>query len=306
MRRCLVKNLPEGFQPVKLDLLDQYRAYQGKTPKKAADFTFTNLWGWADYYGLGLSFRDDLCWICQTKPDLRYWAPVGDWNAADWASHPEIKAGVTLHRAPDMLVELLTAKLGEARVSAEESREQWEYLYSREELATLSGNKFHKKKNHVNNFKKRYGEDYRALSHADGSSGIDDVLALQEDWCKWRDCEHSPSLQAENDVIFRVVGNWGRLGGLVGGSLYVEDHMVAFSIGEKLDDETLVVHFEKVQPDYKGVYQAINNAFVVHAGEGYSIINREQDMGEEGLRQAKETYNPIGFLKKSRLVIKAG
>ena len=79
--------------------------------------------------------------------------------------------------------------------------------------------------------------------------------------------------------------------------------MVAFAIGEALDPETLVVHFEKVQPDYRGVYQAINNAFVVHAGQGFSVINREQDMGEEGLRQAKETYNPVGFLKKSRLVI---
>ena len=67
--------------------------------------------------------------------------------------------------------------------------------------------------------------------------------------------------------------------------------------------ENQVVHFEKVQPDYRGVYQAINNAFVVHAGQGFSVINREQDMGEEGLRQAKETYNPVGFLKKSRLVI---
>jgi hypothetical protein len=58
-----------------------------------------------------------------------------------------------------------------------------------------------------------------------------------------------------------------------------------------------------VQPDYRGVYQAINNAFIRHEGEGFSFVNREQDMDEEGLRQAKETYNPVGFLKKSRLVI---
>ena len=65
----------------------------------------------------------------------------------------------------------------------------------------------------------------------------------------------------------------------------------------------MVVHFEKVQADLKGVYQAINHSFVNHSAEGVQLINREQDMGELGLRQAKETYNPVGFLKKCRLVI---
>ena len=113
------------------------------------------------------------------------------------------------------------------------------------------------------------------------------------------------SLQAESDVIFRVVGNWARLPGLMGGSLYVENRMVAFTIGEPLDETSLVLHFEKVQPDYKGVYQAINNAFARHAPEQFMVLNREQDMGEEGLRQAKETYNPTGFLQKSTVKVRA-
>ena len=130
------------------------------------------------------------------------------------------------------------------------------------------------------------------------------MLRLQEEWCKWRDCENSPSLQAENDAIFRVVGNWSRLPGLVGGALYVEDKIGAFAVGEKVGD-MMVVHFEKVQAELKGVYQAINQAFVSHSAGGVTLINREQDMDEPGLRQAKETYNPVGFLKKSRLVIAA-
>lgn len=288
--------------PVTLDLIDDYEVFRQRAPRRSADYTFTNLWGWAGYYGLSLAFRGDLVWIHQSSPEPKYWAPVGDWNAADWESHPEIRAGVTLHRAPDELVQLLAARL-KGRVRAEESREQWEYLYSREELATLSGNKFHKKKNHVNGFRKMYGEDYRVLDSAANPRGIEDVLELQEVWCHWRDCENNFSLQAENDVIFRVAGNWSRLRHLRGGALYVEEKMAAFAIGEALDSETLVVHFEKGQSEYRGAYQAINNAFVVHAGEGFSVINREQDLGEEGLRQAKETYNPIGFLKKSRLVI---
>ena len=296
-------NLPSGYVPVTLDLYDEYRRFFDVTPQPTADLTFTNLWGWAEYFGLGLSFRDGLCWICQTRPDFRYWAPVGDWQAADWAAQPEIRSGVELFRVPEKLVEIMTAALG-GRASAVEDRGQWEYLYSREELAELPGPKFHKKKTHVNGYRRRYGEDYRALGDASNPDGIEHVLRLQDEWCKWRDCENSPSLQAENDAIFRVVGNWSRLPGLVGGALYVEDKIGAFAVGEKVGD-MMVVHFEKVQAELKGVYQAINQAFVSHSAGGVTLINREQDMDEPGLRQAKETYNPVGFLKKSRLVIAA-
>ncbi|WP_446423737.1 DUF2156 domain-containing protein [Mailhella sp.] len=295
--------MPAGYVPLTLDLGDEYRRYLERTPRPTADLTFTNLWGWAEYYGLGLSFRGDLCWICQTRPDLRFWVPVGDWEKADWAAHPEIRKGVELQRAPHEVARILAARFG-TRVTMHDDRDQWEYLYSREELATLPGAKFHKKKTHVNNFRKLYGEDYRRLDDPAHPDGIEHVLELQEKWCQWRDCENSPSLLAENDAIFRVIGSWSRLPGLVGGALYAGGEIGAFSVGEQVGD-MMVVHFEKVQAELKGVYQAINYAFVNHSAQGAELINREQDMGELGLRRAKETYNPVGFVKKCRLVIAA-
>ena len=295
--------LPAGYVPLTLDLGDEYRRYLERTPRPTADLTFTNLWGWAEYYGLGLSFRGDLCWICQTKPDLRFWVPAGDWENADWAAHPEIRQGVELLRAPHEVARILASRLG-TRVTMHDDRDQWEYLYSRDELATLPGAKFHKKKTHVNNFRKLYGEDYRRLDDPTHPDSIEHVLELQEKWCQWRDCENSPSLMAENDAIFRVIGSWSRLPGLVGGALYAEGEIGAFSVGEQVGD-MMVVHFEKVQAELKGVYQAINYAFVNHSAQGAILINREQDMGELGLRRAKETYNPVGFVKKCRLVIAA-
>ncbi len=292
--------LPEGFTHITLGLVDEFMPYFVKTPQKSADYSFTNLWGWADYYGLALAFDKGLCWVYQEKPLPRLWAPLGDWSAADFTKIQEFaNKTITLHRVPSLLAQQLKEQFGE-RLEEKESREHWEYLYKQSDLATLSGNKFHKKKNHVNAYTKAYGIDYRPID----DSNIDHVLALQEDWCKWRDCESSPALQAESDVIFRVVGNWNRLPGLSGGALYVEEKMVAFSIGESLDKDNFVVHFEKVQPDYKGIYQAMNQTFAEKAAAGYEFVNREQDMGEEGLRQAKLTYNPLGFLEKSTLVIK--
>ena len=292
-----------AFMPVTLDLLDSYMTYFRATSCRSADYTFTNLWGWADHYGLELSFRDDLCWIRQTRPFVQFWAPMGNWGCADWDAHPEVHRGAILHRVPDELTVLLQNRLGIERVVAKPIREQWEYLYSREELATLPGNRFHKKKNLVNQFRKHYGMDYRPLNWSMNPSGREDVLNLQEAWMQWRESGGDPSLQAENDAILRVVNNWERLPGLMGGSLYVENTMVAFAIGEPLDEHSLVLHFEKVLPGYKGVYQAINNAMAVHAPESFTILNREQDLGEEGMRHAKETYNPIGFLQKETLNI---
>lgn len=141
-----------AFMPVTLDLLDSYMTYFWATSCRSADYTFTNLWGWADHYGLELSFRDDLCWIRQTRPFVQFWAPVGNWGCADWDTHPEVHRGAILHRVPDELTVLLQNRLGIERVVAKPIREQWEYLYSREELATLPGNRFHKKKNLVNQF----------------------------------------------------------------------------------------------------------------------------------------------------------
>lgn len=291
-------NLPKGYQPVTLDLYERYAGCIACCPRPSADMTFTNLWGWADRYGLGLSFRDGVCWICQTVPELRYWCPAGDWEAHDWSADPEIRSGLVLNRVPYEAAEAIARRLP-GRVSSEDDRDEWEYLYSRQELVELPGSKFHKKKNHVSGFRRRCGEDYRIVGK---DCPLDDLLELQNDWCRWRACVDSPSLMAENAAVFRVLGNWSRLPGLEGGALYVDGRIAAFAVGERVGNMT-VVHFEKAQSSVKGAYQAINQAFANYSAAGSELINREQDMGEEGLRQAKETYNPVGFLKKCRLVI---
>ncbi|WP_298069333.1 phosphatidylglycerol lysyltransferase domain-containing protein [uncultured Mailhella sp.] len=295
-------NLPQGYAPLTIDKYSEYMRFFRALPVPTADLTFTNLWGWAEYFGLGLSFREDSCWICQTRPEPAFWVPAGDWAAMNWKAHPEIRRGVELLRAPDELGVLLEERLP-GRVRAVSDRDQWEYLYDRRELAELPGAKFHKKKTHVNGFRRLYGEDYRILD-LEHPERIEDVLKLQEQWCQWRDCENSPSLLAENEAIFRVIGNWAKLPGLRGGALYVDGTVGAFSVGELVGD-MLVVHFEKARGELKGAYQAINQAFVNHSAVDAALVNREQDTGELGLRYAKETYNPVGFLKKSRLVIAA-
>lgn len=291
-----------NFAPIELSLRDTHAAYFAVTPRRAADYTFTNLWGWAEAYGLEYAEAHGLMWIRQTKrgdlPISRLWCPMGDWAKADWdAAMAETPAGTLWDRMPLELIEQLHARYPE-RFTVEETTEQWEYLYESAALGTLAGNKLHKKRNHVNGYRKTYGEDYRDLTLAD----MDSVIALQHDWCKWRECEQSASLLAESEVTLRVLTHWQDLPGLMAGALFVKDLMVAFTVAEPLDHQTLVVHFEKGRPEYRGVYQAINACFAKRVSSQYVFLNREQDAGEEGLRQAKESYFPVDYLKKNRLI----
>ena len=156
--------LTENFSSIELGDAAAYAPYFRALPLHAADYTFTNLWGWGTHYNLEWRTAHGLCWIRQKRNDLpveRLWAPVGDWYAADWAAMPELVPGTTILRAPEPLCELLLERLP-GRVAIEETPGQWEYLYTQEALSTLAGNKLHKKKNHVNGYMKAYGEDYRA------------------------------------------------------------------------------------------------------------------------------------------------
>lgn len=293
-----------NFQPVELSLREKHAEYFMKTPRRAADYTFTNLWGWAEVYGMEWVEAHGLLWLRQSLRGgmtlSRLWCPMGDWNAADWdAIVAQTPAGTCWDRVPLELATPLLERFPE-RIRMEETTEQWEYLYESQTLATLAGNKLHKKRNHVNGYIKAYGEDYRELTLAD----IDAVLALQHDWCRWRECEKSPALMAESEVTLRVLNHWADLPALMAGALYVDNLMVAFTVAEPLDNDTLVIHFEKGRPEYRGVYQAINACFAKNRAPDFRLLNREQDAGEEGLRQAKESYYPVDYLHKNRLCFK--
>lgn len=134
------------------------------------------------------------------------------------------------------------------------------------------------------------------------------ALSLQDDWCTWKDCDSHKILASENRVIEKILKNWAGLKGLTGGALFVNDIIVAYTVAEMLSADTLVIHFEKGNPDYKGVYQAINNmflkSFLTSFEENYKgsnlFVNREQDLDDDGLRKAKLSYHPVDLLKKYR------
>ena len=286
------------YTPLSLDGSDEYLECLAACPRRVSDYSFANLWGWCLEYGLEWSFGNSHVWIRQTLPEPVYWAPVGPWEAVDWSRCPTLTQGGTFIRVPEQLAAIWSRALP-GRVEIREAREHWDYVYSIEELTLLAGNRFHKKKNLLSQFVKGYAFDYRPLT----ADCIEEVLQMQLEWSQWREAEGDATLRAENRAIFRVVTDWDRLPNLRGGAIRIEGRMIAYTVAEALDDSMLVIHFEKGHTGFKGVYQAINQMFLASLGQDHQLVNREQDLGDEGLRKAKMSYNPVDFLKKCTVVI---
>ena len=171
-------------------------------------------------------------------------------------------------------------------------RDNFDYLYPRKELAELLGRDMHKKRNRLNAFTRKYDCQTKPLL----DEYINDALEVLYLWRQERDDDGD--YEAAKEAI-RYMNELQ----LCGAIYYVEGKAVGFTLGEELAVGTsFAIHFEKAVnvEQYKGLYQYINQTFAAMLPEKYETVNREQDLGEEGLRRAKESYNPQGFVKKYR------
>lgn len=182
------------------------------------------------------------------------------------------------------------------------NRDDDDYVYNAIDLINLSGRKFHSKKNHLNSFRKNYPEaKYLPINN--------DIITLCKitinGWYKKRLAltPDDPFIGAERDAIIEVLNNFEQLK-LKGGALFLVNKVMAFTFGEQLNEDTAVIHVEKADPDVNGAYTAINQAFVANTWQDMTYINREEDMGIEGLRKAKESYRPVKMIKKFTAIFK--
>jgi hypothetical protein len=181
----------------------------------------------------------------------------------------------------------------EQNVYIKEDRDNFDYLYEADKLIKLSGKKLHGKKNHYNSFVKNY--DYEVKEIIDGKI-TDDVINAAEKWFRENN-NNDKMLYYETLAIKEIVQNIN-LFNLKGIAVYVDNQVVAFSLGEKLNDKLAVIHIEKGDMNYKGIYSFINKTFIDMCFNDVKIINREQDLGIEGLRKAKLSYYPFKLEKK--------
>ncbi len=252
-----------------------------------SEFTFANIYLFRDTHNYRISqLENDLFVIIGRDGEQPFFMlPFG------LPDKKVLKNLFDKHRMMKAVSELQAQVLKSIGYFVSEDRDNFDYLYSREDLVTLTGRKFHKKKNLLNIFIKNNEcqakpllEEYR-----------DDALDILERWNDRIGQEPSDCLAAK-EALEKM---WELQ--LCGGIFYIDRRPTAYCLGEELAlGSSFLIQFEKavLEDEFKGIYQFINQAFASVLPEKYETINREQDLGDSGLRQAKESYRPVGFVKK--------
>lgn len=294
---------PGDFKPIGLEDRVLFKEIFAQDPPQTSELTFTNLFVWRHRYRPEWSLWQD-CLLIIFRPEKE--APFGI---------PPVGPGDkerALERLCDalgsMAPEVRICRVGEGfvdtfvdpdRYDVTYDRDNSDYVYLVQDLIRLSGNKYHRKKNHLNRFLKNYEFEYRSLD----SKLVESFLEMQEAWCRIRECAENPALLSEDHAVYEALTRFGELD-FQGGAVVIEGKVEAFSLGEPLNQETAVIHVEKANPEIQGLYAAINQMFCKNAWADMTYVNREQDLGVEGLRKAKESYHPHHLVKKYTIMPK--
>ena len=291
------------FKPIEIQdkpLLDEFLR---KDPPQISELTFTNLFIWRHHYQPAwLEWEGCILIIFHLQKGSIYglspFGPGDKKSALDVLCKEIAKqtADVRICRAGE---EFVTNHVDPGKYAVVSDRENSDYVYLAKDLINLSGNKYHRKKNHLNQFIKNYAFEYHPLNR----ELVRRVLGMQEAWCQIRECVVKPDLLAEDFAVHEALTYFEELG-YQGGAILINSVVEVFALGEALYGDTAVIHIEKANPDILGLYAAINQLFCLNAWSEVTYINREQDMGVEGLRKAKESYYPHHMVDKYTLIPK--
>lgn len=201
---------------------------------------------------------------------------------------------------PNPIKEIIAEIFGDG-VEIKEDRDNFDYLYEKEKLINLSGRALHKKKNHKNYFLKNFKYEYKPLTSDMAGEAMQFIKAFN----KKKDVvdEERYLLELEEKAMKDVFENIEKVG-YYAGCIYIDGKMQALSVGGEINDDTVCTHIEKANIDYRGLYQVINSEFCSSLPEYIKYINREEDMGLEGLRKSKTSYKPMTMVEKNILTFK--
>ena len=290
------------FHPLTLFDCKAMQAVTLHSGRRNCNYTFANLVGWQFWYYtevcvlenavvLRYTFNGQRAYMVCTSEELSLQLIEALFDDSD--------GDLTLIGLEDSQVaQLSTIKVplalwrgvrGEASpfsISVEPVRDQYDYIYRRTDLATLHGRHLDAKRNHINRFRAEHPDfEYRPLA----PEFFDECRRLTEIWQEEKDA--SDTIDVEKHVMETIFSNWDALG-MTGGSIFVDGRMVAFTYGSAVTTDTLDVCVEKADRHVEGAFAIINQQFAEHLPEQYIYLNREEDMGIPGLRQAKLSYHP--------------
>lgn len=276
----------------------QINHYLSYADTRSCEMTFANTYLWSRHYDVGFTVLEDMLVFGSTAERVSFTVPVGPGDLRQvldvlMAYCEEKGVPFQLHNVTKEDFDRLEALYpGEFDISYE--RDYADYVYETEKLINLSGKKYHSKKNHINKFKALYPDwSYEPIT----KDNLEECFQMGLRWRELNGCEEDEEKHAEICVALNYLRLFEELE-MRGGALRVDGKIVAFTIGEPVNRDTLVVHIEKAFAEIQGAYTMINQQFAEHEGAGFTYMNREEDMGEEGLRKAKLSYKPVFLVEK--------
>lgn len=278
------------------EIFDNY--YQYKT-SRGCELSFSNNFLWVAHYGTKWNIVEN-CLVFYNPHRDSVSFPIGEkpYDALEvlLKYYEEANRPFLMHLVTTEQFEELERHYP-CKFTIEYIRDVADYIYEAESLGTLAGKKLHAKRNHINRFIENFPEwQYEEIT----DDNLEECLEMAQKWREQNKCDEDKEKSAEFCVTLQALKRRKEIG-LTGGAIRTRDGIVAFSLGTPLTDDTFVVHIEKAFADVQGAYPIINREFVLHAAAGYRYVNREEDMGEEGLRKAKLSYNPAILLEKGNV-----
>lgn len=287
-----IQNLLAEFPDFAEISLDQQKAFDwffANYPTEISEYTFSNLYAWRIARPIKVAILDNvLCVVAKRSDGSEYFMPsIGDniskvveslFSYAD-------KNGIdpALYRVPEDMAHILE-KNG---MSVELDMDNSDYVYLVSELSELSGRRFDGKRNRIKKCLSEYNPEYKTMT----PDVIELCLDLQTEWCDIRQCKLNSGLASEDEAIKEIFSLMDRFP-IFGGVIFIDGRIEAFTLAERLSKDTAVIHFEKANPEFDGLYQVINQWFCQNELKDYTYVNREQDLRIEGLKRAKESYYP--------------
>jgi len=290
----VIPSFPD-FASITIEHKNEMHSKLSLTPDGVSEFTFAGLYLFRERYQYMVSRLEDKTFIISgIQP------PHGnEENAKKFFMTPCAAPGIGVleelfkthdywKNIPESILIPQKDRLEEWGIETAEDRDNFDYLYLRTDLAELPGKKFHKKRNLVSQFIKLYTHEERILS----PETIPEALKVLEEWKAGKDTDGDYAACREALELFDELNMKGLL-------FYIDGKPAGWCLGESIArGRIFTVHFEKGLDGYKGIYQFINKVFAASLPEYFTQINREQDLGDAGLRQAKMTYRPTGFVRK--------
>ena len=282
------------FRPVRLEDRATIERFTMSSDITNCDLSFANMFCWQEVYHSAWAIVDGFLVIrfhIDGGDRLGYMQPVGEGDCARII--PALRDDAHAHGQRLRIIGLtdrgreMIRQMHIGLFAFESDRALEDYVYAADDLRNLPGRRYQPKRNHINRFMAEY-PDYRYEELT--PDRFDECMQLEREWRRNHE-GHTSELCAEQRAMQRAFAHFAELG-MTGGCIYVGERMVAFTYGSAVNDHTFDTHVEKADTDYDGAFTVINCLFARHLPERFTLINREEDLGIEGLRRAKLSYHP--------------